>query len=50
MKCIICKYNDIGEYGNNADPVKEGRCCDWCNARYVIPARLRVLTDKDNEA
>lgn len=38
--CDICGeiyYN----YGNNAHPVAEGRCCDVCNDFVVIPARLR---------
>jgi hypothetical protein len=38
--CCICKVGFIG-YGNNPSPVKEeGRCCDECNWRVVIPARL----------
>jgi len=26
--------------GNNAEPVKNGRCCDWCNNTEVMPSRL----------
>ena len=26
-------------YGNNAEPVAAGRCCDACNQTRVIPAR-----------
>ena len=26
--------------GNNAEPVREGRCCDDCNMNKVVPARL----------
>lgn len=29
--------------GNNAEPVNAGRCCDWCDAHIVIPARLERL-------
>lgn len=40
MKCCFCG-RDAGEYGNNVDPIEiEGRACDECNMRYVIPARL----------
>jgi len=39
VKCSICG-RDAGKYGNNARPVKNGRCCDLCNATIVIPARL----------
>lgn len=39
MKCVICGQKIIG-YGNNARPVKEGKCCDECNYTKVIPARI----------
>jgi hypothetical protein len=29
--------------GNNAQPVKNGRCCDVCNSTKVIPARIKEL-------
>ena len=38
--CCICGEESYG-YGNNPAPVKdEGRCCDACNLKFVIPARL----------
>ena len=40
--CQICKEFYYG-YGNNAQPVANGRCCDDCNAMRVIPARLAQL-------
>lgn len=44
--CVIC----LGAYynwGNNAEPVTEGRCCDDCNMQQVIPARLSMrVTDR----
>jgi len=52
LKCCICKKeiipNKIGwGRGNNALPVKDGRCCDECNWSVVIPARLKkVKMDK----
>lgn len=36
--CSICGRNIIG-YGNNAEPVKSGLCCDECN-KLVVMARL----------
>ena len=36
MKCSICKYNDIGKYGHNAQPINNGRCCDDCNTLVII--------------
>lgn len=38
-KCSICGKRYEG-YGNNAQPVNEGRCCDYCNANVVIPTRM----------
>lgn len=37
--CSICGREYIG-WGNNAQPVNDGRCCDSCNNTYVIPTRL----------
>ncbi len=44
-KCSICNHNDIGEYGNNAEPINSGRCCDWCNNEFVIPKRLENMKE-----
>jgi len=43
-ECCICSLEYIG-YGNNAAPVKEGRCCDVCNSFKVLPARMGNLMD-----
>lgn len=41
--CCICGEEEKG-YGNNPEPFKhEGRCCDACNIKFVIPARLAAL-------
>jgi hypothetical protein len=37
--CSICEQS-YSEYGNNAEPVNSGRCCDNCNRGIVIPSRL----------
>ena len=34
-KCVICKKEFEG-FGNNAEPIKEGRCCDECNVKVFI--------------
>ena len=36
--CSICK-KDFEGYGNNAQPVNDGICCDYCNT-LVIRRRL----------
>tara|TARA_R110000824_G_scaffold196246_6_gene379434 strand:+ start:2522 stop:2791 length:270 start_codon:yes stop_codon:yes gene_type:complete len=51
MKCCICngeieKKKDpttgkvYWDGGENAQPVKDGRCCETCNWGVVIPARM----------
>ena len=37
--CVICGREFDG-YGNNAEPVKPGKCCDKCNLNVVIPERI----------
>lgn len=48
IKCSICgkliEPNAFGWiYGNNAQPVNNGRCCDFCNYNVVIPARIKNM-------
>ena len=44
--CCICGEEYSG-FGNNARPLREGRCCDCCNQMYVIPYRfMQMLADK----
>lgn len=45
-KCILCGKEFDG-WGNNAWPIKDGICCDECNAEKVIPARLAKLYKKE---
>lgn len=44
MKCCICG-REIGNWGNNPWPIvkddPKAECCDDCNIRYVIPARIK---------
>ena len=42
--CSICG-KPYEEYGNNAQPVNDGKCCDVCNATIVIPRRIQ---DRNN--
>ncbi|MAX04116.1 MAG: hypothetical protein CL883_02185 [Dehalococcoidia bacterium] len=50
QECSICKEDidvqDFGngktwEFGHNAEPVNDGRCCTKCNWDVVIQERLR---------
>jgi hypothetical protein len=40
--CSICRNIYTG-YGNNAQPINDGRCCDDCNSVVVIPTRIRRM-------
>jgi len=45
MDCVICENviepNANGwDKGNNAWPVKQGKCCDTCDENVVIPRRM----------
>ena len=42
QKCVICGKVFTG-YGNNAEPVADGECCDKCNSDVVVPARIKEL-------
>ena len=48
--CCICG-EPIEGYGNNPSPYKhEGRCCDACQRKFVLPARLaNINKDKDQK-
>jgi len=39
-RCCLCGEEFEG-YGNNAQPLRNGKCCDKCNVEKVIPARMR---------
>ena len=45
--CSLCRERFYG-YGHNPEPIKrfEERCCDDCNARYVLQARIRYITEQ----
>lgn len=43
--CSICGKKYEG-YGNNAQPINDGRCCDYCNSTVVIPTRIQNFATK----
>ena len=48
-KCCICGKEIVG-FGNNPWPVKDsGYCCDECNSRVVIQARIEMLIKGENK-
>jgi len=52
MKCCLCG-NEIEifggwDQGNNAQPLKDGRCCNECNWTKVIPVRMQSVKKSSN--
>ena len=45
--CCFCKKEIIG-YGNNAQPVRDGQCCDECNLSIVIPTRMIAFMNSES--
>ncbi len=43
MDCSICDNKIDDKFGNNAEPVNDGRCCNDCNSTVVIPARIKEM-------
>ena len=47
-KCCLCgetiQPKGTWKDGNNAEPIKSGRCCDFCNETKVIPIRLQAMS------
>ena len=39
--CSICGKKYKG-WGNNAQPINNGECCDKCNSTVVVPKRLAI--------
>ena len=46
--CSICGGPIVG-FGNNAQPVNDGICCDRCNERVVLPALLERIRDAEHK-
>ena len=48
LACSICgqdiKPTSCGwDQGNNAQPVNDGRCCDNCDQKVVLPERMKEV-------
>jgi UDP-N-acetylmuramoyl-L-alanyl-D-glutamate--2,6-diaminopimelate ligase len=47
--CCICG-EPLHDYGNNPEPylyADEGRCCDACNFKFVIPSRMALYNEEN---
>lgn len=47
-KCPICRRRYEGP-GHDALPVWPGRVCDKCNRDYVIPMRMQLMKQIDEQ-
>lgn len=43
--CSICG-GIYTHWGNNAEPINDGRCCDECDALIVIPERIKRIVKR----
>jgi hypothetical protein len=43
MNCSICNEKIEG-FGNNAQPINDGRCCDDCNTLVIIE-RIKEMSN-----
>lgn len=43
--CSICGKHYEG-YGNNAQPVNDGICCNECNGTIVVPRRFQDAANR----
>lgn len=46
--CCLC-HKEYWGHGNNAQPLSKGACCDSCNLKKVVPARINNLNKKDGK-
>lgn len=46
--CSICGKKYKG-YGNNAQPINNGRCCDECNTKIVVFRRIQNAMNQRDE-
>ena len=44
MNCSICGNTINDKYGNNAQPINDGRCCDDCNTLVIIE-RIKEMSN-----
>ena len=49
IECCLCGISIQKIESNNAQPIKEGRCCGYCNSIVVIPARIKQMKLKESQ-
>lgn len=47
--CSICG-KEYHNYGNNAQPINDGRCCDNCNHKVILARVDKFITHKVSNA
>lgn len=46
--CSICG-NTYDGYGHNAQPINDGRYCEYCNTTVVIPRRIALMAEQEEK-
>ena len=44
--CSICGGAIVG-FGNDGQPINDGRCCDRCHAERVVTERVLRMLERD---
>ena len=47
--CVVCRATFQDVWDCNAQPIYDGRCCEFCNATVVVPARIKAARLHDEE-
>jgi len=52
LDCSICGDKILPNpisgwaFGNNAEPINSGRCCEVCDVTVVIPKRIAIMCNR----
>ena len=50
IKCSICSTEIEDIQSHNAQPVNDGRCCEDCNFKVVLPKRFTLYIKEIHDA
>jgi hypothetical protein len=45
--CSIC-FAKYSGFGNNAEPINSGRCCDMCDAIVIVARINQIFNNNEN--
>lgn len=44
-QCCLCDRKYVG-FGNNAEPLAKGRCCEMCNKKVIASRINKMMSEK----